>query len=344
MVPTSKNQLYEAKLYVKESHKKVLCQLCPHYCKIEDGKKGICQVRENRGGKLYSLVYGKSIVQHVNSIEKKPLYHFYPGSKTYSIATEGCNFNCKYCLNWELSQNKLEKIQLTKYENTPKMVHLKALESGCKSVAFTYVEPTIFFEYAYDICLLNHEAGLMNVFKSNGFMSREMLELMLPLLDAVNIDIKSFRDSSYRQFGGRLQPVLDSLKWMKQSKIWIEISTLLVPGINDSAAEIRDIANFIFTELGEDTPWHILRFFPAYKMSDVPPTPLETLELTKQIGRSVGLNYIYFSNLIQKGQQDTFCPACNHLILQRTGHRLQKKNINGNTCPNCNYSIAGEGL
>ena len=225
-------KLKEAMLYQKQQDGRVFCQLCPHYCLIDQGKRGICQVRENREGLLYSLVFGRTVTQNVDWVEKKPLFHFYPGSTTYSLATVGCNFHCQYCTNWQVSQMSAEQFAFG-VEASPEKIVTAALAAGCRSIAYTYVEPTIFFEYVHEIASLAYSNGLFNLFKTNGFMTQEMLEICQPYLDAANVDLKAFRDKSYRQFGGRLQPVLDSLKFMKSLGVWLEITTVIIPGIND---------------------------------------------------------------------------------------------------------------
>jgi pyruvate formate lyase activating enzyme len=265
---------------------------------IADGKRGVCQVRENRDGTLYTLVYGRTISQHVDPVEKKPLYHFYPGSTAYSIATPGCNFRCQWCQNWEISQMPREQHLISGHKASPEQIVAATQRAGCQSIAYTYTEPTIFFEYAYDTARLAHAAGLANLYITNGYMTVEMLETFHPYLDAANVDLKAFRKKTYHRYvGAGLQPVLDSMKTMKRMGIWLEVTTLVIPGLNDDSAELRDEAQFIANELGVDTPWHISRFFPAYKMTDVPPTPLATLQRARQIGLEEGLHYVYVGNI-----------------------------------------------
>ena len=255
----------KAMLYEKGVESSVRCNLCAHRCVIKDGKKGICQVRENQGGVLYTLVYGHTITQHVDPVEKKPLFHFYPGSTAFSIATPGCNFRCRWCQNWEISQMPREQHLVMGERASPEQIVSVARKAGSHSIAYTYTEPTIFFEYAYNTACLAHEAGLANVYVTNGYMTEEMLEIFHPCLDAANVDLKAFRDETYRRYvGARLQPVLDAMKVMKRLGIWLEVTTLVIPGINDDPAELRDAARFVAQELGVETPWHISRFFPAY--------------------------------------------------------------------------------
>jgi len=299
-------QMQEALLYEKMAGKRVRCHLCAHRCVIAEGKMGVCRVRENRGGVLYTLVYGRTISQNVDPVEKKPLYHFYPGSLAYSIATPGCNFRCQWCQNWQISQMPREKDLIAGRATTPE-------------IAYTYTEPTVFFEYAYHIALLAHLDGLANLFVTNGYMTREMLEKFHPYLDAANVDLKAFRKETYHRYvGAGLQAVLDSLKLMKQMGIWIEVTTLVIPGLNDDPLELRDVARFIAQELGPDTPWHLSRFFPAYKMTDRQPTPMKTLLRAQETGREEGLRYIYLGNT--PGESNTSCPQCGRLLIRRHGY------------------------
>ena len=332
----------EALLYEKLIHNQVQCNLCAHHCLIADGRLGICQVRENENGTLYTRVYERTISQHIDPIEKKPLYHFYPGSTAYSIATPGCNFRCAWCQNWEISQMPRLEHLIAGYEAPPEQLIEHAQQAGCKTIAYTYTEPTIFFEYAYDTARLAHAAGLANVFITNGYMTSEMLETIAPYLDAANVDLKAFRDRTYRKYiGARLQPVLDSLKKLKQLGIWLEIATLVIPGINDEPTELQDIANFIFQELGAETPWHISRFFPDYKLRDVPITALETLYQTRKMGQAVGLNYVYVDNVSESKGQDTVCPRCGRILIHRSCLTMLKNSIQQGCCPGCGVAIAG---
>jgi pyruvate formate lyase activating enzyme len=334
----------KAMLYQKYQNRDVLCQLCSHYCHIEEGKRGICQVRENQGGSLYTLVFGRLVTQNSDKIEKKPLFHFYPGSTTYSIATGGCNFHCQYCTNWQVSQ--MSKSQLAEFnvETSPEQIVTAALEAGCRSIAYTYVEPTIFFEYVHEIASLAQKVGLFNLFKTNGFMSQEMLDICQSYLDAANVDLKAFQDKTYQKFGGRLNPVLNNLKYMKALGIWLEVTTVVIPGINDRPSELEDLASFIAQELGVETPWHLTRFFPAFKMKDVPPTPIETLYQAREIGLASGLKYVYLENFLGQNNQDTICPNCGQVLIQRRGFNLLTNKLQDNNCSSCKTKIAGIGL
>ncbi|MEA1940408.1 MAG: AmmeMemoRadiSam system radical SAM enzyme [Candidatus Caldatribacteriota bacterium] len=334
----------EAMLYEKLSEGKVRCNLCAHRCVIADGKKGICQVRENRSGSLYTLVYGHTIIQHVDPVEKKPLFHFHPGSAAYSIATPGCNFGCRWCQNWDISQVVRERHLILGEEASPEQVVATAQKADCRSIAYTYTEPTIFFEYAYDTARLAHKAGLANLYITNGYMTEEMLETFQPYLDAANVDLKAFRDKTYRRYvGARLQPVLNTMKMMKRLGIWLEVTTLVIPGINDDDGELKDAANFVAEELGVDTPWHISRFFPGYKMTDVPPTPVETLDRAREIGLEAGLRYVYVGNL--PGEANTVCHKCGQTLIRRLGYRILENRVQPNgCCPNCGTPVAGVGM
>ncbi|MBN1549833.1 AmmeMemoRadiSam system radical SAM enzyme, partial [bacterium] len=307
-------------------------------------KHGICRVRENRNGILYSLVYGRAIARHIDPMEKKPLFHFYPGSTAYSIGTPGCNFQCQWCQNWEISQMPRERHSIMIDDVTPEQIVTNAKQTGCKSITYTYTEPTIFFEYANDISILAHENGLFNIFITNGYMTEEMLEAYHPYLDGVNVDLKAFRDETYKKYVcARLQPVLDSLRLMKKYGIWIEVTTLVIPGINDGSAELQDAAHFIADELGKETPWHISRFFPSYKMTDIPPTPVSTLQKAGEIGLKAGLHYVYKGNI--SGEENTFCHKCGYLLVRRSGYSILENNIGPNgCCPSCCTPIAGVGM
>ncbi|MGB9889215.1 MAG: AmmeMemoRadiSam system radical SAM enzyme, partial [Anaerolineae bacterium] len=304
--------MQEARLYEHLDENKVRCALCAHRCVIPEGQRGVCHVRENRGGTLYTLVYGRLIARHVDPVEKKPLYHFYPGSTAYSIATPGCNFRCRWCQNWEISQMPREEHLILGETASPEQIVADARRAGSRSIAYTYTEPTVFFEYAYDVSRLAREAGIANIYVTNGYMTPEMLDAYHPYLDAANVDLKSFREETYRHsIGARLQPVLDSLKKMKAMGVWVEVTTLVVTGVNDDPEEFRDIARFLAEELGPETPWHISRYFPAYRMAN-PATPLAILQRAREIGREAGLRYIYVGNV--PGEENTHCHACDQLL------------------------------
>lgn len=333
----------EAMLWEKLDGDRVHCFLCAHHCHINEGKKGICRVRRNRGGVLYAQTYGRIVAEHVDPVEKKPLYHFYPGSSAYSISALGCNFRCLWCQNWEISQEPREEHLVFGEETPPGNVVAAAVRARCRSIAYTYTEPTMFTEYALDCARPAREAGLANVYVTNGFMTPEMLDAFYPYLNAANVDLKAFRDDTYRdRIGGKLQPVLDSLLKMKRQGIWVEVTTLVIPGVNDSETELCDIARFVADELGPETPWHVSRFFPTYKLVDAPPTPLETLRQAEEIGRLAGLRYVYVGNARENG--DTVCHACGHLLIRRYGFTVVTNEVRNGCCPVCGAAVAGVGL
>ena len=331
----------EAMLYEKLDGDRVRCGLCNHRCLISDGQRGICRVRENRSGTLYSLVYAKAIAAHVDPIEKKPIFHLAPGSTSMSIATVGCNFRCPFCQNWQISQIQDPKGKIRGHDFPPEDVVATAKHYRCRSISYTYTEPTIFFEYAYDTAKLAHEEGLYNIFVTNGFMSVEALETIDEYLDAANVDLKSFRDETYRKLGGRLEGVLESLKAMKRLGIWVEVTTLLVPGFNDSKEEIRDIAGFISKELGPETPWHISRFHPDYRMLDSHPTPISTIQMAREIGLEEGLRYVYSGNVPGDPGENTYCHNCGALLVERFGFRVVQNRIRHSKCPDCGTPVSG---
>jgi len=327
-------------LYEKLDKQRVRCILCAHRCVIAEGKKGVCRVRQNQDGNLYTLVYGRTISQHVDPIEKKPLYHFYPGSLAYSIATPGCNFHCQWCQNWQISQMPRERDLINGRKTTPEQIVDNALETGSRSIAYTYTEPTIFFEYAYHIALLAHLEGLANIYVTNGYMTPEMLDMFHPYLDAANVDLKAFRKETYHRYvGAGLQPILDNLKFMKKLGIWVEVTTLVIPNLNDNPHELRDAARFIAQELDADTPWHLSQFFPTYKMTDYPPTPLKNLRRAQEIGWEEGLHYVYLGNVAM--ESNTICPNCGELLIRRQGFWVLENKLYEWSCPNCHTPIAG---
>jgi len=292
--------MHEALLYKKIGNK-VKCELCNHGCIIDEKKQGICGVRENVNGKLYTLTYGKVIAENIDPIEKKPLYNFLPGTFSLSISAAGCNFGCLHCQNSEISQinkERPEDVEIFGKELSSEKIIQHALENNCPSISYTYTEPTVFLEYALDCMKLAHEKGLKNVWVSNGYMTKEALDLVSPYLDAINVDLKAFTEKFYQEVcGARLRPVLNNLKEIKKRKIHLEVTTLVIPGKNDSEKELKDIAEFIKKELGEDVPWHVSRFFPYYKMNNISRTPIEKVQQSVEIGKKVGLKYVYAGNI-----------------------------------------------
>ena len=332
----------EAMFYEKLDNNLVNCNLCSHRCrKIAESKRGICGVRENRDGTLYSLVYGKAVARSVDPIEKKPLFNFLPGSRAYSIATVGCNFRCDNCQNYDISQLPSVRSAIVGEDVPPEEVVLAAKLSNCKSIAYTYTEPTIFFEYALDIAKIARNEGIKNVFVTNGYITPEALKEIGPYLDAANIDLKSFSDEFYRKnCGARLEPVLDSIKLYKSLGIWIELTTLIIPTLNDSEDELRKIAEFI-KEVGAEIPWHITQFHPTYKLIDKPVTPVTTLRRARQIGLEAGLRYVYEGNVPGENGENTYCPKCQKMLIRRLGYQIIDNKIKNSTCPYCGAKIDG---
>ncbi len=334
----------EAMFYKRLDKDRVHCFLCSQHCRIEPGGIGKCGVRENRGGKLFSLVYGKLIASHVDPVEKKPLFHFLPGSTSYSIATAGCNFECAFCQNADISQSPRISGEIYGRSASAKEVADQAKKEGCASISYTYTEPTIFMEYALDVAALAKERGLENVFVTNGYMSREALDEAAPLLAAANVDLKSFDDAFYREkCGASLKPVLMTLERMKELGIWVEVTTLVIPGLNDSEAELKQIARFLVS-IGAETPWHVSRFHPAFNMMDARPTPVETIRRARRIGLEAGLRYVYAGNVPGDEGENTFCHSCGALLIGRIGYSIKKHNLKGGVCVKCGTPPAGVGL
>jgi len=341
-------KLKEAVLYESLDGQVVRCGLCNFRCRIEPGGSGICQVRKNIDGKLYSLNYHVVCATGVDPIEKKPLFHFQPGRSSFSIAAIGCNFRCDFCQNWQISQlprtNDISEVPDKSY--TPVEIVNAAVAQRCKSIAYTYTEPTVFMELAAECGRLAKQNGLANVFVSNGYMTIEAIDYAADFLDGINVDLKSFSNVFYRDVcKASLQPVLDSLKHIANSTdIWLEVTTLVVPGLNDSDDELKQIAEFISVELGPHVPWHISRFHPTFKRTDAQATPAETLSKAYDFGKAAGLRYIYIGNMPGYGYESTFCHECGQLLIERTGYRLGQYNIINSACPGCGTKVAGKGL
>ena len=331
----------EAMLYERLEDQRVQCHLCAHRCVIKNQKRGICSVRENQDGRLISLVYARAIAKHVDPVEKKPLYHFQTGSRTYSIATVGCNFRCLFCQNADISQMPRESNRIMGEELPPEQVVLAAQQSRCKSISYTYTEPTIFFEYAYETAKLAHASEMKNIFVTNGYMTPEALDLIQPYLDAANVDLKTFNNDFYKeQCGAKLEPVLESLKKLKSMGVWLEITTLVIPGLNDSDSELTEIAEFIL-ELGPETPWHVSRFHPTYMLRNIPSTPVATLKRAREIGLQVGLHFVYTGNVPGDQGEKTLCHQCGRVLIDRFGFATGKYAIKKGRCPDCQTPVAG---
>ena len=339
----------KALLYQKLKNKNVRCNVCNHRCVIAPGKTGICGIRRNLDGTLYLLAYGKGFA-HIDPMEKKPLYHFYPGKLIYSIGTIGCNFRCLFCQNYDIAQithyADAEKILEHLEDLPPERIIENAKRRGIEFIAYTYNEPTVYFEYTYDTAKLAKKEGFKNVYVSNGFMTKDMLDKLIPYLDAINVDIKSFSEEFYLKIvGGRLKPVLENVKYLWEKNVWVEVTTLVIPGHNDSEKELTQIAEFV-KSVSPDLPWHISRFFPAYKMLDTPPTPIETLIKAYEIGKKVGLNYVYIGNIPPTEDlikyNNTYCPKCGNLLIERIGYDTHVIGITSSgQCSKCGAQIPG---
>jgi pyruvate formate lyase activating enzyme len=318
----------------------VRCDLCPRSCRVSKGKRGFCRVRENRDGNYYSLVYGNPCAVHVDPIEKKPFFHVLPKTTSFSLATAGCNLQCKFCQNWEISQAFPE--DLNNDDVPPELVIAKAKEIGARSVAYTYVEPMIFYEYMFDIGLLAKKAELLNVCHSNGFINPEPLRNLCRVMDAANIDLKGFSEEFYREIcSGGLHPVLEALKIYRQSKVHLEITNLVIPTKNDDMDVLKEMCLWIKKELGGETPVHFSRFFPLYKLKGLPPTPVSTLERARSIAQSAGLEYVYIGNVPGHEGENTFCPKCKKMIIKRAGYMVGEVNLKEGKCKFCGTPIPG---
>ena len=358
--------LHDARFWQVEDER-VVCTLCPHLCKLKDGQLGACGVRVAHDSKLFTVVYDRVIARHIDPIEKKPLFHFYPGSTAYSISTVGCNLRCSFCQNWDISQWPKEHLprkfewetddrdeslcpklaaaqELPGESVTPELIVEAALASGAKTVAYTYTEPTIFFELVHDTAKLAKERGLRNILVSNGFTSEAPLRKWAEVIDGVNVDLKFFKDESYRKISRcSLQPILDSIRLYHELGVWLEVTTLVIPGVNDSDEELRQIAEYV-ASVGVDIPWHISQFYPAWKMNDVPVTPHETLRRAGKIGRGAGLRYVYEGNVPGGGGESTRCYRCGELLVDRYGYVIRANRIVDGACPDCGAEIDGVGM
>lgn len=333
----------EAWLYETMADQRVRCRLCSHHCVISPGQRGICGVRENCAGVLETRVYGHLIASGDDPIEKKPIFHLMPGSRSFSIATVGCNFKCRFCQNADIAQMPADQGgRVAGDPVTPQQVVAAARQRGCASIAYTYTEPTVFFEFACDTAQLAHPLGIKNIFVTNGYMSAEALERVSPWLDAANVDLKAFSDGFYKhQCGARLEPVKATLRRMKALKIWVEVTTLIIPGLNDDPGELSQLATFIAAELGPETPWHVSRFHPTYRLTDRGATPLKTLVQARSIGLASGLKYVYTGNLPGQGGEDTLCPGCGAAVIVRNGFRILAMRVAQGRCSSCGTVIDG---
>ncbi len=334
-----------AKFWKEKEDKTVECLLCPVHCILKDGQIGSCGVRVNHGGKLYTYTYGSLISAAIDPVEKKPLFHFYPGHKTLTIATPGCNLHCKGCQNWEISQvPKGEVLKNSFYVETyvdPSVIVEKALEYGCESISYSYSDPTIFAEYMIDVAKLAKEHGLKNIMVTAGYINLNALEEIDKYMDAYSIDLKFFSDEMYRKYSkGRLEPVLETIKFVFERGKWVELTTLIVPRYVDEE-QLRNIARWIVKSLAPWVPWHLSRFFPHYKATDLPPTPLEDMEKAYRIGKEEGLEYVYVGNIFGNPYESTFCPKCGNEVIKRKGYVILKIDMEKGKCKKCGYEIKG---
>lgn len=334
-------RMKEVYLYKKLSEKRAQCQNCAHYCVIENGQRGTCGVRENQDGRLFALNYGKAVACNIDPIEKKPFFHFLPGSRSLSIATVGCNFKCKNCQNWHISQMPQLTGSVAGEDLSPQDLVKLTKKQKLPSISYTYTEPAIFSEYALDTMRLAKKEGIKNTWVTNGFWSKELFSLVSPYLDSANVDLKSFSGEFYVKYcAGRLPPVLDTLKRLKVKKIWVEITTLIIPTLNDQEETLKNIAQFIKKELGPTTPWHVSQFSGAisWQLKDLPDTPVETLEKARQIGLKTGLKYVYTGNIPGIAGEDTYCPKCRAQMIDRTGYAISRHDKNGQ-CSKCGENL-----
>lgn len=333
----------EARLWKPLKDQVVQCRLCNQYCVIKPGERGQCGVRENRDGTLYALNYDKVAAASLDPVEKKPLYHFQPGTSTYSFATMGCNLSCAFCQNWSLSQPPREGEPIRGRELSPEQIVAEAVRVGAASISYTYSEPTIFFELMQDTARLAQARGLKNIMVSNGYMSNECLNELAPLIDAINVDLKCFTDDFYHDISGaHLKPVLDNLKRIKHDLgWWLEVTTLLIPGKNDSPEELDELTDFLVNEIGPDTPWHISRFHPDFRMQDTGPTTGDSLETAYTMGKEKGLKYVYIGNMPGLNRQNTTCPGCGRELINRAGFAMRMTGIDKGRCHDCDETIHG---
>ncbi|MGE5356150.1 MAG: AmmeMemoRadiSam system radical SAM enzyme [Deltaproteobacteria bacterium] len=326
----------EIKFY-NECNGFIICNLCSHFCRLKEGKSGVCEVNMNKNGSLFNKVYGFPAALNIDPVEKKPLYHFLPGSKTFSLGTFGCNMQCPFCQNWHISQYKNQEFK-SEFISPEKIVSM-ALKHNCKSISYTYNEPTVFYPYARDIAILAKEKNILNVFVTNGIASKEVIEDMSGLIDACNVDLKSSEKNFYTKLLRAPFSVLESLKLMKKKKIWLEITTLIVPGENDHPEILNKIADFISNELGKETPWHICAFHPDFKMLEKTRTPVNSLITARQIGEKAGLKHIYIGNT--NIENPTYCPECNTLLIERKGYNVNVLWSETGICTKCFYNLKG---
>jgi len=330
----------EARYYDRLPDREIKCRLCPRFCQLGDKERGFCGVRENQNGKYYTLVYGQVASYNIDPIEKKPLFHFLPGAMAFSLATAGCNVACKFCQNWEISQMRPEQVQ-SRYL-PPEAVAETTAHYNCPIVAYTYSEPVIFYEFMYDTSLETRKERLRNAVITNGFINPEPLAELIKVVEAIKIDLKAFNQDFYTNYvRGQLKPVLDSIKQIASSKVWLEIVYLVIPTLNDKAEEIRQMARWLKTEIGPDYPLHFSRFQPMYLIKNLPPTPISTLERLRDIALEEGLHYVYLGNVPGHPGENTYCPNCGQVVIERYGYTIKKNSLSGNKCRHCHQIIPG---
>ncbi|MCC7176465.1 MAG: AmmeMemoRadiSam system radical SAM enzyme [Bryobacterales bacterium] len=340
-MPAADSQfIVEAKYYEKQANRKIKCVLCPRECVIDDRERGYCGVRENRGGTYYSLVHSRVCAAHVDPVEKKPFFHFYPGTLAFSIATAGCNVNCKMCQNWEISQARPEQVE-SRYL-PPRQVAALAKQNDCHSIAYTYSEPVVFFEYMLDTAAAGRAAGVKSAVVSGGYIHQDPLRELCRRVDAIKIDLKAFTQKFYTDIvNGELKPVLDTLTTIRKMGTWTEIVYLVVPGLNDSSQEFRGLAQWVKGNLGVDVPVHFSRFHPQYLLKNLPPTPLATLERAKAICDAEGLQFVYIGNVPGHPAEKTYCPKCRRVVVDRAGYLIRGLHIVKGRCRYCRQPVAG---
>jgi len=330
----------EARYYRKLEGGGIECNLCPRHCRVTDLERGYCGVRENRDDIYYTLVYGLPCALNIDPIEKKPLFHFYPGTAALSLATAGCNVNCKCCQNWEISQSRPE--QTDNLDLPPKALVDICTRKNIPTIAYTYSEPVIFYEYMYDTAELGHKKAVKSVMITGGYIAQKPLANLMLQLDAIKVDLKAIREDYYKNFvGGKLKPVLDRLIQIKKAGMWLEIVYLVIPTLNDTEAEFKELSQWIKTYLGTDTPVHFSRFHPQYLLKNLPATPKKTLETAHAVSRAEGLEFVYLGNLPGHPAESTYCPGCGQVLIERRGYRIYQNNLKGNSCPKCGREIPG---
>jgi pyruvate formate lyase activating enzyme len=330
----------EAKYYKKLEYKEIECELCPRKCKVGDRERGYCGCRENENGTYYTLVHSRPCSAHVDPIEKKPLFHFLPGTQAFSIATAGCNLNCKFCQNWEISQVRPE--QVTAYDLPPEEVAAYAEQNGCKTIAYTYSEPIVFYEYMLDCAIAGHKKGVRSVVITAGYINHDPWLELIREVDAIKVDFKAFTEEFYQDIcSGKLKPIMDALVDLAQSNIWYELVYLIIPTLNDDLSDIRRMSKWMIKELGRDVPIHFTRFGPRYLLKNLPPTPVSTLEKAREIAQEEGMNFVYIGNVPGHKGENTYCPNCKQVLIERVGYRIIQINLKDGKCAFCGKTIPG---